>query len=73
MMASKNNYSSCVLYDKDKCGPHKRSRLELQDIVTEDITEKQLIESRIFRTLDNKESICAFHRQKFGNYWEAPT
>ena len=79
MMASKN-YSSCVLYDKDKCGPHKRSRLdgvfqcgELQDIVTEDITEKQLIEYRIFRTLDNKESICAFHRQKFGNYWEAPT
>ena len=79
-MASKNNYSSCVLYDKDKCGPHKRSRLDgvfqcgkLQDIVTEDITEKQLIESRIFRTLDNKESICAFHRQKFGNYWEAPT
>ena len=67
-----------ALYNLDdpKCGRHKPSRLiglakclDLQDIVLGRITEKQLIESRIFKQLQNTDSICAFHRQKHGKSW----
>ena len=74
-------YSFWVLYHSDeKCGPHKRSSpdgifqcKELQHIVVDDINEKQLIESRIFKILDNEDVICAYHRQIHGTQWVAPT
>ena len=75
------NYSCCVLYNIDdpNCGPHKPSRLtglvkclDLHDIVLDGITEKQLIESRIFKQLQDTNSICAFHRQKYGKSWASP-
>ena len=78
-VVNKIDYSKCC-FQSSTCGEHKPSRLigvfrcsDLNEIVEDHkFSEIQLIESRICKTLNASSFICAFHRQKFGNYWQVP-